>query len=199
MGWWTQITIIAEHLEDAPAIAKYIYEEDGKKWEKSGYTRVCYQEEPGGAGQRLFYTYERRNCIPDWIIAELSTQNPTAYFTGMADSPAWLCSPGGLMRYQAGKMLDNYLFDRKRTKLITPLNETDQPNDLFNPDFLYNWFGHGKPEAQLTTVPPHLALKDLKLFEGSWEFDAEEMEILDSFIAEWDLGAFRSAWTDITF
>ncbi|NIG55445.1 hypothetical protein [Chitinophaga sp. Cy-1792] len=198
MDWWVQVTIIAEYLEDAPAIAQYIHDQDAGKWKKKEYNRACYKTEETGQvlfyTYQLYYSYERQKCIPDWLIAELSAQNPQAYFTAMADIPL----PGALLRYQAGKIQHHYLMEQRRTNLILPLDDFDKPNDLCNPDFLYHWFGHGKAEQQIAIDDQSLIISQ-ELFDGIFPLEPEEWEILDNLIAEWNLGGLRSTWTEIKF
>jgi len=140
MGWYTNIIIIAESIESKESsikISEQIFTKDSKSYEQE--TLFISQT------NSIYYTYERRKCIPHWIIKDISNSYPNVSFTVLISMPD-ICGPSGIIRFKNGKIIDSYGIYGENSKRQLIL---DSPIDKRL--FIYEWYKIGGMEQKLRT------------------------------------------------
>lgn len=107
MGWWTEITIIVEQIENkeiAVNIAELVYDKEIKYWESKHISFLV----PEDGSFSLYHSYDRRNYAPISVLTEISKQNPRCHFTILASTLEFVCGPAGIIRLLNGQIQDAY-------------------------------------------------------------------------------------------
>lgn len=141
MGWDTEISILAENLNDqseARKIAHLIFEKDANSYG----TNSSFVRNPG----TLFYHYERRKYAPYWIVQEISKSFSNVDFTILASCPDFVGGPAGLIRISKGLILDSYGIGEVSKSIIRDTIINEPLNYI---PLIHEWFGFNGLEEEL--------------------------------------------------
>ncbi len=134
MGWWTEITIIVEAIENkekALKLAETIYDKETKRWHSyhSAYTISSADS------FSLFYYYDRRNYAPIPLITKISKENPHYYFMILASTLDFVNGPAGIIKIVNGCLQDAYGIYRDTPNRFSILEKPEQNRYL-----IYKWY-----------------------------------------------------------
>ncbi|WP_299838004.1 hypothetical protein [uncultured Tenacibaculum sp.] len=141
MGWDTEITIIAENIDnrnDIKKLKELIYEKDGKSYEMNS----SFEKDTN----TLYYHYQRRKYAPYWVIQEISKTYPKINFTILASCPEFIGGPAGIIRICNGEILDSYGIENSEEFMIRKLLVAQSLKYI---PLVYDWYKFDGTEEQL--------------------------------------------------